>query len=466
MLRITLICTLVALATHNTLQASAHSLFPANAHSHSYALPYTEDDEDYDFEQAIASRTRAAMEAFVKAYPYGTHKVEAEKYIADHKLWETCSLQNTIPSYRNYLTHAEKHLYKEEATKRLKELQEKEDWMKCLATNDELELRCYIENYPNSPNVKKAEYMLNIVRGEKLLALGDEDAAFDCLKKANEYSVLTGKTAEKFRMLAEKRNYNEMAYSTDMVRIKKYLDTTSPSSPYYTQVANHYAQLLAQQFSANSTEADYNKALLYAQDNATRDKVKQYISEARKQKKAAEKQYKADAPVAKKSSNKKRFTLGWKTFHLDYLDEAFSVGSGLRFRIGDWRDLINFTFGADYSYISRLAIEKNEKAIPEFDIKKIAHMVEIPVALKLNLLKVSRKAKFYVGCGGEYGILVGRKRLFSNAHPISVTPQIGFQSRKIDFSVHYKRYLKNNTLNIGDNDTYRHRVGFSLTKYF
>ena len=283
--------------------------------------------------------------------------------------------------------------------------------------------------------------------------------AYSYLKDANNYQTLSGLPAQHLKAINDKREFDDVISSSDVEKVRKYLNTLSSSSPYYNSTSNRLAALLAASLSTYSSDYSMNEAMSYAKDDDTKALVKRYINKVKSDKAYYEHQRKV---AAHKAWWKNRFMVGWNVFHLDYLDDIMGVGTGIKFRFGRWSDPVNLLFGAEYSYLMYLDSDA-DYYWDDSAVLTVAHAVEVPVGLRFNLFKTGTYSKFYIGCNAAFGFNFAEGEYFGvNKQTLSIEPQVGFASKNLDFGIYYKKYLKDQGLFKYTND-YDQRIGCFLT---
>lgn len=156
---------------------------------------------------------------------------------------------------------------------------------------------------------------------------------------------------------------------------------------------------------------------------------------------------------------------GWNTFHLDYMNDVMTLGTGVRFRIGDWSDAVNLLLGAEYSYIMNFDSKTDYYQYYQED-SKVTHAIEIPVGLRFNLFRIGDYSKFYIGWNGAFGFNLSDGGDFDiNKRTISLEPQLGFASKHVDFGIYFKFYLKNYKIFTDMGMPHDQRCGCFLTWY-
>ena len=119
---------------------------------------------------------------------------------------------------------------------------------------------------------------VNILKGEKYYSTNDYTFAYSYLKDANNFQPLSGLPAQHYKAITEKREFEDAISSTDVEKVREYLNTLSTSNPYYNQTSNRLAALLGASLTTYSSEYSINEALSYAKDNDTKALVKRYIN--------------------------------------------------------------------------------------------------------------------------------------------------------------------------------------------
>lgn len=403
---------------------------------------------------ACDANTTSALENFISKYPNSEYAPLAKKRIEDYNMWQKAKSQNTIIAYNSYLSNSSILAYEEDANKAIKNIQAEIEWNKCKDSDDESILEAFIQDFPSSSFINQAKFRLNILKGERYYLTNDYSLAYLYLKDANDYQRLVGLPAQHYKAINDKREFDDVMLSSDAERVKRYLNTLSPSNPYYNPTSNRLAVLLGASLSAYSSEYSMNEAMSYAKDNETQALVKRYINKVKLEKANYEHQRKV---AARKNWWKDRFMAGWNVFHLDYLNDIMGVGTGIKFRFGRWSDPVNFLFGAEYSYLMFCDDDANY-LWGDSSISTITHAVEVPVGLRFNLFKT-----FYIGCNASFGFNFAKgDYLEVNKQTFSIDPQLGFAGKKFDFGIYFKKYLKNQSLFKYPSD-YEQRIGCFFT---
>ena len=414
------------------------------------------------YQDACKADTISALKDFISKYPNSEYVSDAKKRIEDYNLWQKAKEQNTISAYNDYLSQSSVLVYKNDAKAAITTVRSEIDWNNCKAGNDEDKLDSFIQTYPASKYVNQAKYYLNILKGERYYASGNYDLAYSHLNEADKFNSLTGTPAEYLKIIKEKREFESVINSSSISIVRNYLNSLSISSPYYEQTSNRLAVLLSFTLSTYSSDYSMNEALSYAKDDATKATVKRAINKV----KADRAYYDHIARVAaRKAWWKNRFMFGWNIFHIDYLENIMSVGSGLRFRFGRWNDPVNLLWGAEYSYIM-YTDEVTSSSWDSDAVLTVAHTIEVPVGLRFNLFKSGMYSKFYIGCNAAFGFTLLEGEDFNvNKRNFSIEPQFGFASKNLDFGIYYKRYMEDNAL-FESTDKRNQRVGCFLTCFF
>lgn len=414
------------------------------------------------YQDACKDGTMSALQNFISKYPNSEYVPKAKSRIEDYNLWQKAKEQNTITAYNSYLSQSSILAYKDDAKDAITTIQSEIEWNNCKASDDEDRLNSFIQTYSSSKYVSQAKYRLNILKGERYYASNNYSLAYTYLNDANNFQTLTGAPAAHLKAINDYRLYESVISSSDVSKVRNYLNSLSSSSPYYEPTSNRLAILLGSALSTYSSDYSMDEALAYAKDDDTKATVKRYINKVKADKAYYEHQRKVQA---RKNWWKNRFMFGWNTFHFDYLDDIMSVGTGLRFRFGRWSDPVNLLFGAEYSYLMYLDGDA-DYYWEDSSVFTVAHSIEVPVGLRFNLFKTGRYSKFYIGCNAAFGFKLSEGKYFNvNKNTLAIEPQLGFASKSLDFGVYYKRYMKDKGL-FEYTEKYNQRIGCFLTWFF
>ena len=411
---------------------------------------------------ACKAGTISALQNFISKYPNSEYVSSAKSRIEDYSLWQKAKEQNTITAYNYYLSQSSILAYKNDAEDAITTIQSEIEWNNCKTSNDEDKINSFIKTYPSSNYVNQAKYRLNILKGERYYASKNYNLAYTYLNDADNFQTLIGAPATHLKTINDYRLYESVISSSDVSKVRNYLNSLSSSSPYYEPTSNRLAILLGSALSTYSSDYSMDEALAYAKDDDTKATVKRYINKVKADKAYYEHQRKVNA---RKRWWKNRFMFGWNTFHFDYLDDIMSVGTGVRFRFGRWSDPVNLLFGAEYSYLMYLDGDV-DYYWDDSSVFTVAHSIEVPVGLRFNLFKTGRYSKLYIGCNAAFGFNVSEGKYFNvNKNTLAIEPQLGFASKSLDFGVYYKRYIKDKGL-FEYTEKYNQRIGCFLTWFF
>ncbi len=125
--------------------------------------------------------------------------------------------------------------------------------------------------------------------------------------------------------------------------------------------------------------------------------------------------------------------------------ETMYYSAGLLFRFGQPKHLFNVMLGAKYRWISIKVEEYDYYGYKEKDrYNLLGGYLGIPLDVRFNVARFGRNSAFYLGAGGEYGILIaGKFKDELNKDYISVFPQMGYTSRHFDIGLYWKYYINN-----------------------
>ncbi len=406
------------------------------------AIIRQKEDEKTEYLNVCKAGTVSALQSFVTKYPNSEYIAEVNNRIQDYEIWLTAQTKNTIEGYQSYLHDSNVLAYKEEAIVAIRSITEDQEWIKCKDSNSESKLADFIRNFPESVNVKDAQYRLNIIKGENYYKDGNTTQAYLCLDDANSYSHLDGTTLQHYNELLDLRKYKEIETSSDKAEVRQFLNT-SPNSPYYDEASNHYALLLAKDFSLYSSDYNYNEALSYAKDEYTRSTVKYYIEKSKK----AYSRYKRQERYNRIIANGGYVLLGIEL--LDYgwngisPDRYLNVGYynvGLSVKFGNYRSPIQFEIGIKPGVILFKDEENNDESYYDDDYEMTTKFhLPIYAKLKINICNSGNNCKFYIAGLGFYNAI--RENYLENEY--SAGCGVGFAGKHWDWLLYYKQDVEN-----------------------
>ncbi len=112
--------------------------------------------ERKDYDDAVASESVAALDAFLKKYPESGFREDVTQRIDDLPLWLTAKGKNTIDSYKRYLAESEHRIFKPEADSAIADLTVSQAYYNALRVNTIEALKQFRKDYPASSYDKRA----------------------------------------------------------------------------------------------------------------------------------------------------------------------------------------------------------------------------------------------------------------------------------------------------------------------
>ena len=422
------------------------------------------------YEDAVAANTLAALQEFLRKFPDSKNKEEVNRRIADFELWHKAVQAGTISGYQNYLSESKSLAYQAEARAAIQLLKEQADWEKIKDSEDPDKFAEFLSRYPDSKLNKTATYRLNMLRGHYFYEAQQMEKALEYYQLATDIAPLTGKAFTHYQELQDKKEYEEVVNSGDVSVMRTYLEQTPQTSPYYTEVSNFLARILASKLDINSTETDYNEALSYACDEQTRSTVNNLISMTRQAKAQHERELRQ---MAHRNWWKTRLRFGWNIAHFDYFKHYMSVGTGLRVRLGIPKDFLNLIAGVEYSWQGYAYSLEPDNSYDEDEVEfsTIANQIEIPVGLRFNIGR-GKGGRFFMGCNADFGFSFGKKDYELRKKTLAFEPQIGFCSSLdgdgvgFELGILYKQYLKGHGIFDYTDEESKMRFGLFLGLFF
>ncbi len=339
---------------------------------------------------ACKAGTISALQNFISKYPNSEYVSSAKSRIEDYSLWQKAKEQNTITAYNYYLSQSSILAYKNDAEDAITTIQSEIEWNNCKTSNDEDKINSFIKTYPSSNYVNQAKYRLNILKGERYYASKNYNLAYTYLNDADNFQTLIGAPATHLKIINETREYESIMSSSDVSKVKSYLNTLSTSSPFYVPTSNKLALLLGSALSTYSSEYSMNEALAYAKDDDTRATVKRYISKAKADKAYYERQRKK---IAHKRWWSKNFKVGidadfGTNINGDSGADMF-YSTGLLLRFGNVDNVFSLVTGLKYRWF---------RVMPEYDgyydngnteWQYFAGGLNVPLSFRFNVGKIA-----------------------------------------------------------------------------
>ena len=419
--------------------------------------------EEQAFKDACKSGSIDALNGFISRYPNSEYVKSARQRLDDYSIWEIAKKRNTIDSYNLYLQKSSILAYKEDAQTAIKTIKAQNAWSSCVNTDNEDLLDNFISSYPDSPNLEEAKYRLNLLKGERLYREGYYDVAYSYLGDANLHRTLTGEAANHYADLKDKKTYHEILSSSDINKVRRYLNSLSFNSPYYNPTSNHLALLLGANLGSWSSDYYMNEALSYAKDESTKATVKRYIDQVKKQNRSYERQRKSSA---RKAWWKNNFKFGIDADFGTNMDSKSGAemyySFGVVGRFGAPASSFSVVVGAKYRWF-RVMPESHDSYYDYYDYygynsetfgyyddgssdwQLYGGAIGIPVSLRFNIAEISSNSCVYLGLGGEFGVAMfeesSRKGCLDNSY-VSVYPQLGIIWPNFELSCYFKSYVK------------------------
>ena len=300
-----------------------------------------------ELNNAIEAGTEQALRGFIERYPEGFFIEQAESYLQDFHLWAAARQMGTKDAYLEYLSTSTVQGYKKEAELAIKTIDAETVWKICKKNITINKLEEFIEDYSETPFENEAKYELYLIKAESYYDNGPHITALKFYEDANKIHSLTGQYSKHYRELVTEQRYNQIRTSNSVYDLKDFLSRTSTDSPYYNPISNRLAIVLANNLPTYSSEEDFKEALKYAQDDVTRKAVKQSIENIKVRQRSQRQQQRQ---LTRKNRWKGKTSWGWNVFDAYFGKDVFEFESGVRFRIGQGNQRLNFIVGSDIQF--------------------------------------------------------------------------------------------------------------------
>ena len=386
------------------------------------------------FENACSRETSQALQDYINRYPNGRYVQDARNRIEDVRLWQDAKKQNTIVAYRNYLNKSATQSYSQLANAAIADLESREEWERIRRTTSKTVVETFIETHPKSSCIDAARK-----RYEELLAVeyyeqGDLLRAFEKFEAAGGRSRIDMSNRLKYDDCLEYKDFKKLNTTKEselLAFLKKY-----PSGKYYNEVSNMIAIERARSLTLFSGDSKYYEALSYARDNSTRNYVQSCIDNSRRDYRS----YKRKQKWKRHNANGKLIQLGFEIIDAglnpstyeqydNYLNIAWFYNGGLSLKVGNFSDPIQFEVGVKAGVVGYVLS-------PGTDEEKYKVRFHMPIfaRLKINLLSVDEKAKFYIDATGYYNTYTNKYL----ENEFAASGGIGVAWRHWDWSIYYK----------------------------
>ena len=397
------------------------------------------------YQDACKAGTISSLQNFISKYPNSEYVSDTKRRIEDYSLWEKAKEQNTINAYNDYLSQSSILAYKNEAENAITTIKSEIEWNNCKTSNDEDILNSFIQNYSSSKYVDQARYRLNLLKGERYYASNNFNLAYTYLNEANNFQTLVDTPASHLKLIIENREFESIRSSSDVSKVRSYLNTISSSSPFYVPTSNKLAILLASTLSAYSSDYVVNEALAYAKDDETRATVKQYIRKVKDDRAYYERLRKTRA---RKEWWRRNFQVGIELLDFGLNKLSFSSGlavyynMGLSVKLGNYLSPVQVETGIKPGYVA-ISYKNHVTNYSyygsgyDYDTDESETFFHMPVYVKLKVnICDSGNGKIYIGGLGTYNAV--RNKDYESEY--SAGGGIGYATNKWDwFMLYYKQ---------------------------
>jgi hypothetical protein len=418
--------------------------------------------EKMNYEKACQKGTIEAYNEYLKMYPHGKYVKEINNRISDYDLWEKAKSANTIAGYNEYVNKSKCRIYVNQANEAIAELQSVSIWQIVKNSDKEENIEYFMQKYPKSSCIEAARKRIHEIKAVNYYKNGEFAKAYDEFNNAGGRNHLQEANRLLYDKCTEFHEYSALTSYSEQEEFKAFLQKY-PNSEHYNTVSNMLAVSMAKNFSMYVGDHTVNQALSYAKDDDTKNIVKSYAKQVKKN----YSEYKRNQRKARIADNGGDFNFG-----LELLDSGMNMllcdrrtlnigyyNAGINMRVGNFKAPVQFEIGvkpgvilyATYYYYSGKAYDP-----------KVKFHLPVSAKLKVNLCNIGRKSKLYVSALGHYNV-VRNKDIEGR---LAVGGGLGLGWRHWDWIVYYKQDLEENAsssyLDV-DNNKY---IGTSLAYYF
>lgn len=239
--------------------------------------------EDNQWKEAIADPYNVEpLRAYYRTYPNGRHVAEANRRIADYKLFMQAREMDTKGAFMRYLDSSEMHLFDKEAQSKVRVFQSEEDWPDISFSRDLDAVRTYATKYKGLAHDMAAQERITFLEALQAYDKGDLLTAYDKFEQVKNRVEFYYEDTQKHKTATEYHDYRRVLELKSPQPGLDFLENY-PNSKYLTEVSNCVAITMANALSGNDKDA-YKLARSYAKDDQTETYVKLMWKEAKKKK--------------------------------------------------------------------------------------------------------------------------------------------------------------------------------------
>ena len=308
-----------------------------------------------------------------------------------------------------------------------------------------------MQKFPKSSCIEAAKRRIHEIKAVNYYKSGNLTKAYSEFNNAGGRNCLQDSNRILFDKCVEFHDYASLTNDSKQEDLKAFLEKY-PKSEHYNTISNKLAISMAKNFTMFVGDYTINQALSYAKDDYTRNVVKSYAKQAKKN----YSEYKRNRRKARVKANG-----GYINYGIEFLDFGMNVAPsdltigyynvGVSIRIGNFKAPVQFEIGIRPGVIFY--------TFNDDDYETKFHL-PVYAKLKVNLCSTGEKSKLYAGALGSYNA-VRNKDIEGR---FTVGGGLGIGWRHCDWMIYYKQNLgKNSRYTYIDDSKY---IGTSVVYYF
>ena len=378
--------------------------YPGNADAQTI-LDKCIETEKSDFMAAANSLNIDQLAAFQLKYPSSSYNSRIEQLMADVPLWNIARKENTIVSYKKYLSESSHHLFKNQADQAIQDITIKQAYDAAVSSNTITAFEQFRNSYPGSKFDKDASNKIARLMADRFNSRSTYSDKYDALKYAQN-ELTRDYVNNKFNKATEKKN--------------------STSSSSRTTNSTYSSNSSSNRASNPRSSSNTSRTKSYNLEEMIRFGINLF----------------GDLGV-----------YGLYSDDVWYDSYPFSVGIGGQVRVGDQRKPINFISGIRAYYSNPNTTSKRREGYDSQETKDKSGITEfvVPIELNWNIL-TSENVGLYLGAGFLYGL--------SSSKALKIS--LGIPWTHGDFNMYYIKYISGPFYNNGSLSPF---VGLSYTYY-
>lgn len=392
------------------------------------------------YRDAVNAGTVAALESYLantKLHHYDKEartKITAVKKRVELDAWQKVKKAGTLEAYHRFITDNPTSGYLDEAKKEINRLEGDARWNEIKNSTNAKDFADFLVKYPNASTKNEANNRLHQLRGVEYYNRGDFAKAYNEFCRVSPENI-TAANRDAYNIVMQRHDFEALGTQPSEKDIDDFA-RKYPNNPYLSQLSNYRALARARSFSIFSTQYDYDTALSYARDNATKEIVRKYI----RQNKGRQTEAKRAQKARQREENGGTVAFGIEIGDLgigqleDYTLLYYNAGVKLRF--GNYADRVQFLLGLKFGVMAYGELDSTYSYYDDYSDDEMETKFQLPVeaVFRLNLCKVSSGTWMFMQGSLQYNAVKAEYISGDGGWGAG----LGFAGKEWDFSLSYR----------------------------